>query len=161
MLEIGRISYVDAPYRIRRCRKCQSLAETFVIELFNTKSRLNENKRKDTLHKMFEHDMVQSNLLKIAQKAKDAKRLCKVLESVKSAYAHIATNKSNENVVYQNALFYVVVSSKHKASQNFMSKTIGVNCIPPILDEVVVIFIKHITFYLYGSGVTCCFNNMW
>jgi hypothetical protein len=75
MLELGKISFVDASYIIYRWRKCQSLAETFVIELFSTKRRFNENKRNDTLHKMFEHDMVQSNLLEIAQKAKDAKRL--------------------------------------------------------------------------------------
>jgi hypothetical protein len=39
----------------------------------------------------------------------------------------MATNRSNENVVYQNALLSVVVSSKHKGSQSFMSKTIGVS----------------------------------
>jgi len=82
---------------------------------------------KTTLHKVFEHDMVQLDLLEIAQKAKDAKRLCKVFESVKFAYVHMATNRSNENVVYQNALLSVVVSSKHKGSQSFMSKTIGVS----------------------------------
>jgi hypothetical protein len=47
-------------------------------------------------------------LPKIAQKAKDAKRLSKVLESVKYAYVHMATNRSNENAVYRNALFFYV-----------------------------------------------------
>jgi hypothetical protein len=69
---------------------------------------------------MFEHDMVQLELVKIGQKAKDAKRLFKVLESVKSTYVHMSTNKNNENVVYQNALLSVVVSNMHKFNvQNY------------------------------------------
>jgi hypothetical protein len=59
MFEIGRLSSIDAPYRIPRWRKCQSLVETYVNELFSTKHRLNENERKDTLHRMFEYDLVQ------------------------------------------------------------------------------------------------------
>jgi hypothetical protein len=39
-------------------RKCQSLVKTFVNELFNTKHKFNENEKKNTLHKVFEHDMV-------------------------------------------------------------------------------------------------------
>jgi len=58
MLEVGRLSSIDAPRRIYRWKKCQSLVETFVNELFSTKHRFNENERKNTLHIMFEHDMV-------------------------------------------------------------------------------------------------------
>jgi hypothetical protein len=64
MLEVGKLSFVDAPYRIPRWKKFQSLVEIFVNELFSTKHRLNENERKDTLCRMFEHDLVWSNLQK-------------------------------------------------------------------------------------------------
>jgi hypothetical protein len=67
----------------------------------------------------------QSNLLKITQRAKDVERLSKVLENVKYAYAHMTTNRSNDNALYQHALLSIVVSSKHKASQCFLSRTIG------------------------------------
>jgi hypothetical protein len=96
-----------------------------VNELFNTKHRLNENERKDTLHRVFEHDLVQSDLLEITQKAKDVERLSMVLENVKYAYAHMARTRSNDNVVYRNALIFAVVSNKHRASQHFLSTTIG------------------------------------
>jgi len=33
MLEVGRISSIDAPYRIRRWKECRSFAKTFVINL--------------------------------------------------------------------------------------------------------------------------------
>ncbi len=46
MLEIARLSSIDAPYRIPRWKNYQSLAETFVNELFSTKHKLNENERK-------------------------------------------------------------------------------------------------------------------
>jgi hypothetical protein len=58
MLEVGRLSFIDAPHRIYMWRKCQSLVETFVNELFSTKHRFKENEKKNTLHRVFEHDMV-------------------------------------------------------------------------------------------------------
>jgi len=108
-----------------RWKKCSSLAETFVNELFSTKHRLNENERKDTLHRVFEHDLVQSDLLEITQKAKDVERLFMVLENVKSAYAHMAKTRSNDNAVYRNALIFAVVSNKHRDFQRFWFTTIG------------------------------------
>jgi len=58
MLEISRLSSIDAPHRIYRWKKHQSLVETFVNKLFSTKHTFNENERKNTLRIMFEHDMV-------------------------------------------------------------------------------------------------------
>jgi hypothetical protein len=46
MLEIARLSFIDAPYMIPRWKNCQSLVKTFVNELFSTKHKLNENERK-------------------------------------------------------------------------------------------------------------------
>jgi hypothetical protein len=49
-----------------------------------------------------------------------------VFESVKSACVHMVANMSNEYIVYQNALFFAIVFSKHGASQSFIFKTIVV-----------------------------------
>jgi len=66
-------------------------------------------------------------LPKIAQKAKDVEKLCKVFENVKSTHVHMVTNRSNENAIYRNALLFAIVSSKHRASQKNLSKIIDVN----------------------------------
>jgi hypothetical protein len=36
MLEVGRLSSINAPYRIPRWKNCQSFTKTFVNELFST-----------------------------------------------------------------------------------------------------------------------------
>jgi ASC-1-like (ASCH) protein len=55
----------------------------FLNELINVKHKLDENERKETLNKVFEHDTIQSIVPNCAQKAKNVERLHKMFENVK------------------------------------------------------------------------------
>jgi hypothetical protein len=80
--EIGS-SYFEVAHRLLRWRKCQSLVDKFVNELINVKHKLDENERKETLNKVFEHDKVQSVVPNYAHKTKDVERLHKFFENDK------------------------------------------------------------------------------
>jgi hypothetical protein len=59
------------------------------------------------------------------QNKKQIEKALRVFNSVKLAYGHMATNRSSFNLMYQNVILSIVVSSKNGASQSFISKTIG------------------------------------
>jgi hypothetical protein len=58
-----------------------------VNEIFSAKHRFNEDERNEIVHKVFEHDKLQSFLLNYAQNAKKVKKLQNVLYNVKTTYA--------------------------------------------------------------------------
>jgi hypothetical protein len=80
--EIGS-SYFEIAHRLPRWKKCQSLVDKFVNELINVKHKLDENERKETLNRVFEHDKFQLVVPNYAHKAKDVERLHTILENVK------------------------------------------------------------------------------
>jgi hypothetical protein len=97
-----------------------------IYELFNDKHEL-DDEEKDTLCRLFQHDMLQDLLLEFLHKQKDIENLFKVLSNVKSAYAHMVANKNDFDLVYRNVVLSSIVSTKNGASQSFISKTLGAN----------------------------------
>jgi len=62
---------------------------------------------------------------------RDTQRSLRVFENVKSTYGHMATNRCSANLIYRNALLFVVVSYKSSVLQSFISRTIGASKYSP------------------------------
>jgi len=105
-------SSINKPHR---WRKCIVEAQRMVDELISDVHEL-EKEMKYALCKFWEHDKLQDVFPNFVQEMRDTQRSLKVLENVKSTYGHMAANRSNANLIYRNALLFVVVSYKSGAS---------------------------------------------
>jgi hypothetical protein len=64
-------------------------------------------------------------LPKFARNARNTEQKSCLVESLKFAYAQLASNKSKENLPVKNALLTIAVSNQIGPSQRFISKAIG------------------------------------
>jgi hypothetical protein len=106
------------------------MIERMVDELTSDVHELDEEEMKYALCTFWEHDKLQDVLPDFVQEMRDTQRSLRVFENVKSAYGHMATNRSSANLIYRNALLSTVVFCKSGVSQSFILRTIGANRYP-------------------------------
>jgi hypothetical protein len=76
------------------------VAKRIVDELTSDVHGLDEEEMSNILHKVMEHAKLQNVLPNFMQKIRNQERCLRVLERVKFAYDHMATNRSSVNLVY-------------------------------------------------------------
>jgi hypothetical protein len=104
---------IDNPYinnRVRRWRKCATVADDFAEHLHSLRAGLTVEKKKDVLWRFWEDARIESLLPKFLQDMKGTERKLQLVDNVQQAYIHMDANKSSDNARYRNALLSVVAS---------------------------------------------------
>jgi hypothetical protein len=118
---------VDDPYRnkrVRRWRKCVSVADDFVDRLYYPQTGLSVEEKKEVLRRFWKDNHVHHLLPQSMQDIKSTESKLQLVGSVQQAYIHMVANKSTKNASYRNALLSAVVSREDGPSERFLARTL-------------------------------------
>jgi hypothetical protein len=93
--------------------------------LHNSRNNFSDEDKQEVLKRFLDKDNVKGLLPKFARNSRNIEQKSCLLESLKFAYAQLASNKSKENFPIKNVLLTIVVSNQIGPSPCFISKAIG------------------------------------